>query len=360
MTTSNNTIPGQQVIKKLWSRKYLFLKVWIITFALSAAYIVPQPRLYSASTMLAPEMGGTDQAGGLSALASSFGFNLGGGSSADAIYPSLYPDLISSNTFIVSLFDIQVQTLDGSVKTDLYTYLSKHQKSTFYKKPYFCIKRKLKSLTDGKRTSDKGGDGTVNPSFLSEQQFYMVERLKGSIICTVDPLSNVISLRVSAQDPLVAACLADSVCMRLQKTITDYRTSKSRVDVEYYAKLVEASRKDYVSATKAYADFCDSHKNLTRQAVLSERDKLEMELSMALNKYQAMTTQLENANAKLQEVTPVFTTLQNASVPLLPYAPKRAFFCMAMLLLATLITTCRILKDEMYSTIVFFSSKKQG
>lgn len=357
----NTTITGKNVFLKLYDRKRLFLKVWIITLVLSAAYILPQPRKYTASTMLAPEMGSGDQAGGLSALASSFGFNLGGGTSVDAIYPTLYPDLISSNSFITSLFDIQIKTIDGAVKADLYTYLLKHQKSVFYKKPYFWIKRKFKNWIDGKRTSGNGGDGDggINPSFLTEQQFTIAEILKGNIICNVDPLTNVISLKVNAQDPLVAACLADSICMRLQNTITEYRTSKSRVDVEHYTKLVESSREDYLSALKAYGDFCDRHRNVTQQAIISERNKLEMELSMSLNKYQAMTTQLENANAKLQEVTPVFTTLQNASVPLRPSAPKRVLFCLAMLILATIITTCRILKAEMYSTIVFFSSQKQ-
>lgn len=362
MTPNNSsTIPGQQIARKLWARKTLFLKVWCITLILSVAYIFPQPRLYTAGTLLAPEMGSGDQAGGLSALASSFGFNLGGGASVDAIYPTLYPDFITSNSFVVSLFNIQVETIDGTVKTDLYSYLLKHQKQTFYKKPYFWIKRKLKNWVDGKRPADngKGSNGDIDPSFLTEQQYNIAELLKGNIICNVDPLTSVISLKVNAQDPLVAACLADSICMRLQTAITDYRTSKSRVDVDHYTKLVEASRQDYLSALKNYGDFCDSHRNITQQATLSERDKLEMEVSMALNKYQAMTTQLENANAKLQEVTPAFTTLQNASVPLRPSAPKRVLFCLAMLILATLVTTGKILKDEIYSTIVFFSNKKQ-
>ena len=87
-------------------------------------------------------------------------------------------------------------------------------------------------------------------------------------------------------------------------------------------------------------------------------DKLEIESSMALSKYQAMSAQAENAKHKLQEKTPAFTTLQNASVPLRPSAPKRVFFCLGMLILATIVTSCRIFKTELYSTIVFFSNKK--
>ncbi len=361
MTASNNnSVPVQQIIKKLWARKFLFLKVWVITFILSVAYIVPQPRIYSAGTLLAPEMGSGEQEGSLSALASSFGVNLGDGASVDAIYPELYPEFIASNNFIVSLFDIQVETIDGLIKTDLYTYLIKHQKSTFYKKPFYWVKGKLKNLLSSKHPSSNGSSqDSINPSFLSEQQFNIVEVLKGNIVCNVDPLTNVISLKVNAQDPLVAACLADSICTRLQTAITKYRTSKSRVDVEHYTKLTESSRKDYFYALKTYSDFCDSHRNISKQTIQSEHDKLAMEVSMALNKYQAMTAQLENANAKLQEVTPAFTTLQNASVPLRPSAPKRVLFCLAMLMLATIITTGKILKDEIYNTIIFFSNKKQ-
>ncbi|MCM1372190.1 MAG: chain-length determining protein [Bacteroides sp.] len=350
------TVPVKATIQKLVDKKWLFMKVWIATFILSATYILPQPRTYTASTLLAPEMGAGDNAGGLSALASSFGFNIGGGSSVDAIYPTLYPELISSNDFIVGLFDIQVETLDGSVRTDLYTYLTKHQKSAIYKKPVFWVKRKLKAMFSD--PIPQGNGSTVNPSRLTEQQFNVVEILKANIICNVDPLTSVISLRVNSQDPLVAASLADSVCARLQDFITSYRTSKAKIDVEHYTALVQSSYGDYKKAMDKYATFCDRHKNISMQATNSERDRLETELAMALSKYQAMSTQAENAKTKLQENTPAFTTLQNASVPLRPSAPKRVFFCLAMLMLATLITTARILKDELYSTISFFGSTK--
>ena len=168
MSTDNQTVSARNIFNKLWAKKYLFLKVWVITFILSAAYIVPQPRTYSASVLLAPEMASGDEMGGLSAIASSFGFNLGGGSSVDAIYPTLYPDLLSSNDFIVSLFDVQVKTIDGEIQTDLYSYMLKHQKKTFYKKPFYWAKRQFRNLIDKKRTGGGGEGGKVNASFLTE------------------------------------------------------------------------------------------------------------------------------------------------------------------------------------------------
>lgn len=358
MSTNNYTIPGKNIFTKLWSKKYLFLKVWILTFIISAAYIVPQPRTYTASTLLAPEAGSTDDAGGLSSIASAFGFNIGGASSVDAIYPTLYPDLLSSNDFIVDLLGVHIQTLDGEISTDLYTYLHKHQKTSIYKKPFLWAKRKIKAMFADKNQWANGD--RIDPSRLTEQQFYIIERLKSNILCTVDPLTNVISLKVNAQDPLVAANLTDSVCERLKTFITSYRTSKARVDVDYYEKLAQEAQINYKKALDEYSAFCDTHKNITQQATLSKRDDLEREVSMALSIYQTMITQVEKHKTKLQEDTPVFTTLQNASVPIKPSAPKRVLFCLGMLMLATIITSARILKDELYSTIVFFSAKSKG
>lgn len=360
MSTDNQTVSARNIFNKLWAKKYLFLKVWVITFILSAAYIVPQPRTYSSSILLAPEIASGDEMGGLSAIASSFGFNFGEGSSVDAIYPTLYPDLLASNDFIVNLFDVQIKTIDGKIQTDLYTYMLKHQKTTFYKRPFYWAKRQFKNLIDKQRTGGGADGGKIDASFLTEEQFNIVENLKSNIICNVDQLTSVISIKVNAQDPLVAANLADSVCAKLQKFITEYRTSKARVDVEHYEALVKDAQESYEKAQKEFSDFCDSHKNMTSQAVLSKRDKLEIESSMALSKYQAMSAQAENAKHKLQEKTPAFTTLQNASVPLRPSAPKRVFFCLGMLLLATIITSFKILKSELYCTIVFFSNKKNN
>ena len=77
------------IARLLWSRKRKFYKVWTLTFVLSCAWILSQPRYYCADVMLAPEVGSEDVGGGFSSLASSFGLNLGGLSGQDAIYPEL-------------------------------------------------------------------------------------------------------------------------------------------------------------------------------------------------------------------------------------------------------------------------------
>ena len=69
--------------------------------------------------------------------------DLGDVASANALQPSLYPDLMKSNEFVKSLLQIPVETKDGSVKTSYYDYLSNHQKESPYAKAIGWIAKKF-------------------------------------------------------------------------------------------------------------------------------------------------------------------------------------------------------------------------
>lgn len=345
MEENRRTIDFGKVIKDLWSRRRLMFKVWAATFVLACIYIFPQPRYYDANEVLAPEIVDLSSSGGLGALASNFGLNLGMGLNQDAIYPVLYPDLIGSKQFLVSLFDVKVKTLDGKVECDLHTYLLKHQKDAFYNYPKTWLIGKIKEWTSHEKPVGKA-NGQINPFILSEKDMLLTEALEGMIRCSVNKKTDVVTISVRTQDPLVSATLADSVCQRLQAVITDYRTSKARTDVEYYSKITKEAKADYDRSIVQYSQFCDAHENAVLQAYASERSRLENEMSMRFSTYQAMQTQLQAARAKLQERTPAFTILQCSTVPIKPAGPKRLIFVIAMLFLSTVCTMLYVGKSE--------------
>jgi uncharacterized protein involved in exopolysaccharide biosynthesis len=76
-------------------------------------------------------------------------------------------------------------------------------------------------------------------------------------------------------------------------------------------------------------------------------DDLENEMQLRYNVYTALNTRLEAAQAKVQENTPVFTTLTNATVPVKPAGPKRMIFVAAMLFLATCGTLAHLFRQEL-------------
>ncbi len=345
--SNKDVIDIGKILKMLWSRRRLFFKVWIITLILSCLWILPKPRYYSASAVLAPERTGEDVSGGLGSIASSFGINLGGAGS-DAFYPLLYPDLMSSNNFIISLFDIPVKSLDGEISCDLYTYLDKHQKVAFYSVPFIWAMRSIRNTFGEKdpytAIANSGGKGNgVNPFFMSRRQAGLVEILKKSVECDVDKKTEVITISVKAQDKLIAATLADSVAARLQRFITEYRTSKARMDAEYYQGLSDAAMDDYVKIRRQYTSFADSHTGLSLPSFQAQMEDMENDMQLKYNTFTAMSAQLEAAKAKVQERTPSFTFIQSPTVPQRASEPKRMLFCLAMLFLVTMGTVAYLL-----------------
>lgn len=139
----------------------MFFIVLPITFILSCIYIFPEPRTYTCDVTLAPETTGEDVAGGLASVASQFGVNLSGGNT-DAIYPMLYPDVMSSNEFLIDLLNTQVKSKDGSINTDYYTYLTKKQKKNVVTRPFkLAIGAIIKLFNKKEEASNvrKGGNG---------------------------------------------------------------------------------------------------------------------------------------------------------------------------------------------------------
>ena len=337
----------REVFMTLWKKKKTFMWVWIITVILAAAWIFPVPRYYYSEVKLAPEIDNSMSGGALGSIASSFGFNLGEMQTTDAIYPMLYPELFETNDFIVGLTDIQVRTEDGEICTDLFTYMRDYQQIAPYKIPLKWVKKQILSLIPSKKFEGEPGEsGKMNPHRLSEDQNAIIEAIRANISCDVDIKTQMITISVKDQDRLVCAILADSIRYHLQEFITNYRTSKARVDVEHYSQLAQKARTDYETALEAYGRYCDANRDVILQTAISKRDELESDVQLKYNTFTAMNTQLETAKAKLQERTPAFTLIQGASVPIKPAGPKRVVFIILMLFVSTIFTGVYIFRQQ--------------
>nr|WP_298561643.1 chain-length determining protein [uncultured Prevotella sp.] len=350
MEQNKDIIDLTEIYQQLKKKKKVFFIVLPIVFALSCLWIFPEPRFYKCDVTLAPEMTGEDLGSGLASVASQFGVNVGGGGT-DAIYPTLYPDVMNSNEFIINLLKIKIKTLDGSISTDYYTYMTKHQKNNWLKQPFKKIMGGIASVFIKKDTLQSKSKGTAMNAFqMSKKDYDLVQGLKQKITCNVDKKTEVITISVQDQDPLVSAIMADSVRQHLQNFIIQYRTNKARIDVQHYSKLTKDAKKEYDASVIKYSSFCDANQDVQLQSFMSKRDELENEMQLKFNTYSALRTQLEAMKAKLQEKTPAFTTLQNATVPVLPAGPKRMIFVIGMCIMATFVTAFWLTRKSLFKT----------
>ena len=73
-----SSIDFGKIFKDLLKHKMLYVKVLPVEFVLAAIYALSLPNYYNCTVKLSPEMSGSKPSGGgLTALASSFGVNLG-------------------------------------------------------------------------------------------------------------------------------------------------------------------------------------------------------------------------------------------------------------------------------------------
>lgn len=327
------------IARKIWKRKKTFLYTLPTVFILAYLYIVSIPRYYMSEVRLAPEMTSTSLSG-LSSLASSFGIDMASkmGQNQDAISPELYPDLMESMDFRVSLFPIKVKTLEGHQNT-YYAYMKSEQKAPWWS----AAIGSLKSRFSAQDTSRFSGTYVPDAFRLTKTQHDIVDAIGRKVQCTVDKKTSVISIRVEDQDPLVAATLADSVRARLQSFITSYRTKKARNDLEYVKGMLREAKARYEQARQRYGAFSDANTDIMLTSYKLKENDLENDMQLLYNNYSALATQLHTAEAKVQERTPAFTTLQSATVAVKPAGPKRMVFVLTMMFLAFLGTSLYIL-----------------
>jgi len=337
-------IDFNRMLKKLWPHRKKYY--YVLPAALFGTYLlmVCIPRYYKCTVSLAPETGGASISGSLGSLASSFGLgsSLGKLNSQDAIFAEIYPDVIASKNFIAELMTVQIETKDGEVKCDYYTYLRDKQGAAWWD----IIKYKIMELIKPTPPDKHSGKDKLKVFNLTKQQAELFSSVQGKIKCDVDKKTEVVSITVTDQDPLVCAILADSTCHKLQEFITSYRTNKSRVDYEYYQKLCKESKAEYEKALALYSEYSDTHKSTILTSYQAKLESLENDMQAKYNVYTAMNTQLQAAAAKLQEATPAFTIIESASVPTKPAGPKRLFTAIFMMILAFMGLTGWLLVKE--------------
>ena len=325
-----------ELARKLWAERRLILRWCGIAVIVGLVIAFSIPKEYTTTVKLAPESTeGRSGTGNLGALASMAGINLGSGGGSDAVYPDLYPDVVASIPFAVGLFDVEVTDKKGELRTDLYTYMQEELRAPWWSAVIRLPFRALGWFTGLFRDKEEAAGEEGTDAFrLNYEEAAAVTNLGQRILVSVDKKTSVITLSVTMQDPLIAATLTDTVLLRLQEYITDYRTNKARNDLEFTQKLFDEAQTNYYRAQKRFADYLDTNQNIVLRSVRIEQERLQNETDLAYNLYNQMAQQLQLARAKVQESTPVYTVIQPATVALKPSKPSKPMILLGFIFLA--------------------------
>lgn len=329
---NNNSLPQEQeidimeLLAKLWKNRRLIIRWCLIGAVIGLVAGFSIPKTYRVSATLAPEM--QQRVGsGVSSIASMMGVSLD--NSMDAIDYEMYPDVIASTPFLFELLDLEVKTKDGQIDTTLQNYILKHQKKAWWSHvigaPFKALSWAV-SLVKSEDESEADADAVLDVSNLPKEERLAIKYLAEKVIVSVDKKTGKTQLNLEMQDPLVAYTVLTAVMDNLKEYMSEYRTSKSRQDVENLSKICEERKQEYYAAQKAYAQYTDANKNIVQNSSKAEGQRLQQEMNLAYQVYSQVATQLEGARIKVQQDKPVFAVLKPAAVPLKKAGPSKVKF----------------------------------
>lgn len=343
MEEKKENILDLTIIVPMLLRRWKLYVLWmVVAIVFSLIFVFPIPRYYACQVMLAPEATGSS---GMNSILSSFGLGEAP-TTNDAISPNLYPDLMKSKDFIVSMFPVEITTMDGEVRTTYYDYLLNHSKNSWYMSLIGKLTRMMKSEKSDVNVSGMQGKA-VSPSFiLTEDEYNIANAISGKIQYNYDKKTGVVSVTVNDFDPLVCALIVDTISNRLQDFIMDYRTKKARNDLEYTQRIYDQTKADYENSNERYVAAVDANWDIVNETAKARLEALSNDKTLKYQTFSAAAQKLEAAKAKLQEATPVTTILQGASVPQKPAGPKRVLITLLLMIIASIGCTVYIIAQN--------------
>jgi hypothetical protein len=356
ITGNGQGIDFRKILMDIMKHKRLYFMLLPIALFLAIIYSIGLPDYYICTVKLSPELSSERSNTSFKKIAKSFGVNLSlGNDGSDALFPIVYPELLNSVDFKTSLFDVIVKKDSVGKGVTYYDYLLNEQKIPWW----FEIIGKISGMFTSVDVEGVPVDTqeTVDPFKLTPLQDVVAQAIFSRVICEVHMKTLLITINVIDQDPEIAAIMADSVKVHLQDFITAYRVNKARNDFEHYKKVSAKIKKDYEKASADYARFTDRNQDITSQKTLQQQTALENEVKLQFTAYEESVIQMHDAECKMQEARPAFTTLQSATVPLEKSGPNRLEMCLSFVITIFLFITVWILyKEDDLETLIGFNN----
>lgn len=342
-----------ELIARVLKRKRFIIIFTVASFVIGALLAFTSVKEYTVEIMVSPESSESSSfSGDINSLASMVGLDFN--TSSDAIYPLLYPDIVSSLPFLASLMNVRVSSSDGIIDTTYSYYQARLRKKYWFREVINAPKKGIKKIVKLlKKNNNNGNPFVFDPYRLSESQLSQIEDLNSQINVFVDKKTEVITLSFKDSDPEIAAIMAKEMECELEKRVIDYRTRKAQEDCLYMEKLYLESKAEYEKAQAEYADFVDHNRNITIERVLIEKERLEAEKELKNLLYSQWAQQLLLSKAKLQHNTPVFSIIKPAAVPAKPSSIRRLYLLILYTALGFFIAIGWVLFKEPVRDIFF-------
>ena len=321
-TNSNNNteedlIDYISLIKKNWLNRRLIIKSTIIFFTIGCLVAINSPVVYKSETTFVPQTSDNNSSTvkDLGSLASLAGINLSGETSSSLdnyISPLLYARIFESEEFSLDLINENLVFLNGDTLT-IKEYLTLD--SDKFSLIGFISKYTIGLFSSNDRDKDVDSEISKNYNFISQKDYNLINRIKKNIEIELNEKEGFIKVIARDKNPFVSTQIVKLVTKNLQSKIISLRTNKIKEQVDYSKLQYEKQQNLFEDLQNNLAEFKDSNKNISTAVFMSELQKLESEYQLQSNILIRLAGEFNNNKIKLNKDTPIFSVLDEVSVP---------------------------------------------
>lgn len=319
----DDAIDLMALAKTIWSSRKSIIKIVLVFMIIGLFIAIFTPKQYTATTTIVP-IGQAESVGGsLGGLAALAGINLGDSSSGSEIYPTLYPEVISSIPFQKELLQTPL-TIEGQINQISYAdyYTNYHTPG---------ILNSIKSLPGyiiGAFSSSPVIDTLARAENtaivkVSEEEEGLIDQLAAQLSLVVNEKDGFVTISASMPEALAAAELSHRAQQLLQQYIIRFKIQKSTEELEYIKERYTEKENDFRSIQQQLARYRDRNQNLSSAMSQTRLEALTSQYTLAMGVYSELAKQLETQQLQVKKNTPVFTILKPVSVPTIKSSPSR-------------------------------------
>ncbi|WOK06302.1 hypothetical protein RT717_24825 [Imperialibacter roseus] len=292
------------------------------------------PTEYEAKVEILSEGSEDGSFGGLSdliGLAGVRGNSRRGSASAGGVDADMFPQIISSTPFLLSLLDEQFQFKKPKKKLSVYEYFATPRPKPFFPRAWDYVKdlpanikilfglakEKPLKIPKRKKTEIKG-----YPTILRLNGFEKraIGELKKRI--NISSSGRIITLTVKVPEPEVAAQFNTVVLARLIEYLSAYKTEKLVSDLQFIRQSQAEAEAKYLQAQRELAFFRDTHQGRLTKIEETREQQLQFNYQLVNGLYVTLTNQLQQAEIQVKKETPFFSDFEPVTIPGSPSEPK--------------------------------------
>jgi uncharacterized protein involved in exopolysaccharide biosynthesis len=336
------------ILKKIWNERILISKATITFFILGCLIALLSPVEYTSQTTFVPQVSGDDLSSKnnrLGSLASLAGININPAEMKSDSYlsPLVYANIVDSEEFSLRLLSEELIDLNGD-KFTIKEYLLSDENSLnfnpigFIKKSISFIKKYTIGLFLNKETNEINSSLRKDYNFISDEDFILLELFREKFSIQLNDQEGYIIVYATDKNPFICSQLVGLITKSLQSKIIDIRTNKIKERLEFSKEQYEIKQVEFDILQNELAEFKDSNKTISTARFRSQLQKLESEYQLQQNILINLASEYNNNKIKLNKDTPIFSVIDEVSVPNKRSKPKRSLIVITYIFLGLVLS----------------------